>query len=304
MHPRAREALEALGVALALPLLERSSCGRRLVLAYHNVVPDDHAVEGEPSLHLSLADFRRQLDLLTETHRLVPLEKILVMGDGETKEPWASVTFDDAYRGALELAVPELVARGLPVTVFVAPGLLNTPAFWWDALGGQGTAGVDDEVRDHALDALAGDGDEIHAWARDTGRRFQVSFEWERPGTLEELNRAADDPLVTLGSHSWNHPNLAHLDDLRLADEVERPLAWLRTHFSERAAPVLAYPYGLTSRAVVGRVKSAGYQAAFRVEGGTVPPRAADPFTLPRVNVPAGVSANGFKLRAAGLLAR
>jgi hypothetical protein len=32
------------------------------------------------------------------------------------------------------LGIPELVRRGLPATVFVAPALLDQRAFWWDRL--------------------------------------------------------------------------------------------------------------------------------------------------------------------------
>jgi peptidoglycan/xylan/chitin deacetylase (PgdA/CDA1 family) len=295
--------LEALGVALVLPVLGRVSPGRHLILAYHNVVPDDHVVGGEPSIHLSLSAFRRQLDLLTETHRLVPLDRILGVGVVGTRDRLASVTFDDAYRGALELALPELLSRGLPATVFVAPRLLGAPAFWWDALCSGGATALDDETREHALDTLAGDGGEIQMWARETGRSLEVSFEWERPGTLDELQRVAHHPMVTLGPHSWSHPNLTRLDDTRLAEEVERPLAWLRENFAACVVPIFAYPYGLSSRTVEDAVRRAGYEAGLRVEGGLVPPRIADPFLLPRVNVPAGLSPSGFKLRVAGLLA-
>lgn len=304
MRTRTRDALEALGVAFALPLLGRSRSRRHLVLAYHNVVPDGHPVGGEPSIHLPLSAFRQQMDLLAETHRLVPLETILGGEVAGTRERLASVTFDDAYRGALELALPELLARGIPATVFVAPGLLGAAAFWWDAVGGRSSTTIDDETREYALGALAGDADEIRAWARENARPFHESLEWERPGTCDELRQAAHHPLLTLGPHSWSHPNLTRVGPARLADEVDRPLAWLREHFAGCVVPIFAYPYGLSSRTVEGAVRRAGYEAALRVEGGLMPQRVDDSFAVPRVNVPAGLSANGFRLRAAGLLAR
>jgi hypothetical protein len=46
----------------------------------------------------------------------------------------------------------------------------------------------------------------------------------------------------------------------------------------------------------------AGYTAGFMIEGGWTTPDPRDPFAIPRLNVPAGVSRDGFVLRAAGLI--
>ena len=115
-------------------------------------------------------------------------------------------------------------------------------------------------------------------------------------------------PGITFGAHSWGHPNLTRVTAARLQDELRRPLQWLRDRFT----PVidwLAYPYGCWSPEVEEAAGAAGYRAAVRVDGGWLPraaPRvpAAARFHLPRLNVPAGVSAEGFVLRCAGLLSR
>ncbi len=289
-------------MAVALPVLERLNRGRQLILAYHNVVPDGHAVRGDASLHLHVSAFQRQLDLLMASHRVVSLSLLLRTGVGESDDRLACITFDDAYRGALELALPELQARGLPATIFVAPGLLGTPAFWWDALSRPGSVGLDDETREYALDVLAGEGAAIHAWAQGGGWIRSEAFEWERPATHDELETLVEDGLVTVAPHSWSHPNLTRLVRERVTEEVDRPLAWLRARFGQRMLPVFAYPYGLSSRGVEESVKLAGYEAALRVNGGLVGGRRPNRFSLPRVNVPAGLSPRGFRLRMEGMV--
>ena len=68
----------------------------------------------------------------------------------------------------------------------------------------------------------------------------------------------------------------------------------------------LSYPYGLTSPTAAQAVERAGYVGAFLVEGGWLPrqQRFYHPFALPRLNVPAGLSVEGFQLRLSGLLKR
>ena len=87
----------------------RRASGRDVVvLAYHNVVPSGDNPAGDSSLHLPLSSFSAQIDVLCETHSVVPLRDLMGAGRRERK-PLAAITFDDAYRGALELGLPELL---------------------------------------------------------------------------------------------------------------------------------------------------------------------------------------------------
>ncbi|MGH7719607.1 MAG: polysaccharide deacetylase family protein, partial [Gemmatimonadaceae bacterium] len=118
--------------------------------------------------------------------------------------------------------------------------------------------------------------------------------------TEEELSAAARMPGITLGSHSWSHPDLSQLSREQLGEELTRPLAWLRERY-QTVVPYLTYPYGLSSPAVEEAARAAGYRAALRVSGGWATSTARERYALPRLNVPAGLSANGFALRASGL---
>src|SRR5687767_498679 len=82
---------------------------RALILAYHNVLPEGEAPVGERSLHLPLTRFREHLEHLARHHEVVPLPALLD-GEGSTgRRPRVAITFDDAYHGALSVALPELV---------------------------------------------------------------------------------------------------------------------------------------------------------------------------------------------------
>lgn len=275
--------------------------GRSLVLAYHNVLPPGAAPIGDLPNHLPLATFAAQLAALRETHDVVPLADLLTASAGTSRRPRAAITFDDAYRGAVVHGVPELVRQGLPATIFVAPAFLGGRSFWWDALATRAD-GLEPALRDRALHELRGDDGAVRAWASAAGRPVAaLPSEW-CAASEAELLRAAQGG-ITLGSHSWSHPNLTRLGPDELSQELTRPLEWLR----ERVpipSPLLAYPYGLHDRTVRLAAERAGYQGALAIDGGWLPPVPRDRYALPRVNVPPGLSLPGFVLRGAGLLTK
>ncbi len=266
--------------------------GGAVILAYHNVVEREHAGRGDRSLHLPLDDFLEQIDRLALTHDIVPLTT-LTSGPASGGRPRAAVTFDDAYRGTLRLAMPALAARGIPTTLFVPPGLLGGRGFWWDLLA-VGGSGLPPATRERALGADAGRPhvpEGIAAPAPDY-----------EPGTVAEVLEALALPGMEGGSHTWSHANLTALSDRDLRDELERSRAWVTDHLGGAAADHLSFPYGLWDERVGRAAKAAGYRFLYRVEGGAALPEGGSfPAVLPRVNLPAGVSLRGFDLRLAGL---
>jgi peptidoglycan/xylan/chitin deacetylase (PgdA/CDA1 family) len=263
--------------------------GRSLVLAYHNVVRDFESDHGDRSLHLPLSVFRQQLDLLQEHCRVVSLEQI-VAGVSDAHRPAVAITFDDAYRGAVELALPELLHRGLPATVFVAPGLLGVTVTWWDALGELAGEGAENE-RDRIL--MEEKGRHVAPASVTLPSHYACATEAQ----VLELAHAGID----LGAHTWSHPNLARLAPEDVERELEQPLEWLR-HRKVRSA-MLAYPYGITCPEVECAAKAVGYMAAFRVQGGWMRRTPDSRWSLPRFNVPASLSRAGFQLRLSGYFA-
>jgi len=273
--------------------------GKRLILAYHGVIPHGENPQGERALFMTQRDFASHLDLLSEVADVSPLDQIDEEGDGR---PRVAITLDDAYRGALREGVGELVKRGLPATIFVAPGRLNGHVFWWDALSSSDGA-IDPAVRDHALHALAGSDERIREWAASSPLQISASMPpYAQAATRDELGAALSFPGITVGSHTWSHANLATLGADDLAREVKRSRAWLKAEFPEKAIDWLAYPYGLHSDAARGAVANASYIGGLRITGGWHRPAQVSPFSRPRLNVPAGLSVTGLKARLFGAL--
>lgn len=273
--------------------------GRRLVLSYHNIVSSNEPLQrGDRSLHLPLLRFRTQLDEIADAGlRVVRIDEPMT-----ADAPSVAITFDDAYAGALTLGISELESRGLPCTVFVAPGLLGSDAPWWDLLAEPATGAVPPRLRDKVLERLAGDSDAIMLEAARAHWPKHEPLAVHRIATVDELGatlRAA--PHATLGAHTWSHPNVAAVDSVRLATELAQPLAWLRARFPGRTLSAMAYPYGLESAPARHAAAKAGYIAAFRGAGGWTQP-SDDPHGLPRLNVTPGISRAGFRARLAALI--
>jgi peptidoglycan/xylan/chitin deacetylase (PgdA/CDA1 family) len=281
----------------ALRFARRRLRGSVIVLAYHNIVPNGERQEGERSLHLPIADFSRQLDAISATHDVIAIGGVLDSSRDATR-PRAVITFDDAYLGAMTAGARELASRGLPATIFVAPGLLGRFT-WWDAMADPVLGEIDSRKRELALTVLGGDTDLVMSEPENQNSNPSVL-----PRICDESDLDAASRLdgITFGSHSWSHPNLVTLSDPDLQNEMVNPLSWLRDRFS-CTIPWISYPYGQSDDRVVEAAKTAGYAAGFRIEGGylSAGDTRSSRFALGRLNVPAGISIDGFRIRLAGM---
>lgn len=300
MHPLIKRQLEAtLASRFVSSVSRQRTKGKRLILAYHGVMPEGASPVGEQSLFVAQRTFAAQLDMLREVADVAPLDRIDEEGDGR---PRVAITLDDAYKGAVCEGVTELVKRHLPATIFVAPGLLGGRVFWWDALSSANGV-LDISVRDHALNALAGSDMRIRQWASTTELGTTANLpDYARSATVEELRAAVRHPEITLGSHTWSHRNLARLDIAEIVDEVTRSRAALRGQFGSRVIDWLAYPYGFDSVAARQAVAASGYVGALRVEGGWHNSRRTAPYARPRLNVPSDYSVARLKAHVVGAL--
>lgn len=272
---------------------------RTVVLAYHNVAPSAAALSGNLNLHLPQREFARHLDVLVRTHDVVPIDA-LQTSQSATGRPRAIITFDDAYAGSLTAGVDELVRRGLPATIFVAPALLgSTP--WWDVLAERTSGVIPGDLQRYTLETLGGQTAEIFRWMQPGPAESTVTSSLPRIATEADLRVAASRPGITIGSHTWSHPNLCALKPAELETELARPLEWLESRFPG-ASRWLTYPYGYFNHDVQLLAAKIGYLGAFRIDGGWVPQSPVPSYAIPRLNIPFGLSLNGFRLRLAGLL--
>ena len=280
----------------------RGRRGRRLILAFHNIVPAQGTPWGERALHLPRSRFQNHLEVLAESCDLVPLEQLLAASPDPGSAPQVAITFDDAYTGALDAVQELLVPNEIAATIFASPGLMGEKGFWWDQLAVAFDGTLPESVRDHCLTELGGDTEAVLSWAREQNIDEQLAPEYARPAGEPQLLDLSRSKGVAVESHTWSHRNLAELSHDEVREELHRARTWVR----ERGlgpADLVAYPYGLASDAVYRLARSVGHQDGLLVQGGWLPAEECGrtPFAVPRLNVPAGLSPNGLRLRLAGL---
>jgi peptidoglycan/xylan/chitin deacetylase (PgdA/CDA1 family) len=285
--------------ALGATALRRRLRDAGLVLCYHNVVSGEHDRSGDPELHVPRERFERQVHWLRDHYDIVSLRELTErLAAGATLRSAAAITFDDGYTGVVEQAVPLLDRLGIPATVFVvaeAPG--RSAGFWWDQP--DVVKSLTPARRDGWLKHLRGDESAILS-------EIQASAEGSLPASHRPAGwamiRAHLGSAIDIGAHSATHRSLPTLTDAELQREVVGSRAAL--HQATGMWPeFFAYPYGLWDGRVRAAVRDAGYRAAFSLRAG-LNGATADPWSLRRVNVPAGISDAAFEAWAAGFPSR
>ncbi|TJW18206.1 MAG: polysaccharide deacetylase [Mesorhizobium sp.] len=217
-------------------------------------------------------------------------EAIERIGAGGKHGQFATITADDAYRDNMTEALPVLEKHGAPITIYVAPGLIDGAVdLWWEVIEdivdtgshltlktARGSTVVDCSTPGRKIQTIA----RLNAWLtlevpeeeqgaalRELARSNGIELGTGRPGTLmswDEIRRVAAHPLVTIGAHTVNHRNLKRLSEA----EARHEIGDVRRILMERlgAEPRhFAYPYGYPSAVgcrEVGFARDAGYVSA------------------------------------------
>ena len=264
-----------------------------LILCYHNVIPDELTVPGpSASAHLPLGEFRQHLDLIERYTAPVPLDDVFERQAGD--RPRVAITFDDAYAGAIRLALPELTARGVPATVFVASDFVGGAPFWWDAFPVTGWEGSQEPlVQCRGLEPA------VRAWAVEQGLTEAEVPELLRCASIEDL-RAASRAGYSFGVHTVRHPNLTRLTRAEIREELIGCRDWIETQ-GLPSSPWVAYPYGLSDASVEDATRALGFEGALSIQGGWNRVGEDARWRLPRANIPAGMPVERFVLLLHGL---
>lgn len=182
--------------------------GGCVVLCYHVIRPQDRQ------------KFTRQMEDLLRYCKPVSLVNRMPL---EPAVMHAAVTFDDAFVGVYENALPELIPRKIPCTVFVPAQLLGSMPQW---------AGL-----------------------------TQRPEPWLRIMNEDELRSLPPD-LVSIGSHSMSHPNLKQVDEMTARREFVQSRERL-SEIAGRDIRLFAYPYGAHNQTLTRWAVESGYEKVF-----------------------------------------
>lgn len=298
-----------------------------IVLMYHEVLPDEVTMPAWTIVRES--HFRWQMSYLQKHFDIVTMDQALerVAGNVAGKKPFAVVTFDDGYRGNLDIALPIMESMGLPFIVYVATqAIMDNSLYWYDqVIGLLNTMGkidlrleLDSKVEHFKLDNRANDNrrweetqrlltrlKQLEPEVRETCVRHIVDEHIPVGTTLKmlssaDLRRLADSDCVAIGSHTHRHELLDQLvpqdvhETLQTSNEIITRLTGTPPrHFS--------YPNGNFTPHLVKQIHEAGYDTAVTTRSGFWTPEEYR-LTIPRLCVGRFDTKGQFKSRVAGYL--
>jgi peptidoglycan/xylan/chitin deacetylase (PgdA/CDA1 family) len=199
--------------------------GRAVVLCYHSVHPSKRFASATPRL------FERQIEWLQEYCDIVPYASIPTLtSPSNPGRPVVAITFDDGYEDNYTYALPTLLARQIPATVFVTTGLIDRDprivrrfSRLWGA--------SDDDVR---------------------------GLSWTQVSEMREAG-------LEIGAHTHSHPNLFKIEQHKVLEEIGSSKTKLEEHLKEPVS-LFAYPFGKPRQHLSGRtidlVASLGFESA------------------------------------------
>ena len=312
-----RAGLGALYFTGAHYLLRPIFSGVGAIFMLHHVRPQRDA-EFQPNRHLEVApEFLHAMlsHLRSRGIDIITIDELhLRMLERNFSRRFACFTLDDGYRDNRDFALPVMREFDAPLTVYVASDFAEgTGRLWWIALEMviAKAETIETRIGDVAtrLDASTPAAkqvafDRLHDWLRklpdEHDVRREIAALCARHGvdetaissdlcmSWEELKAFACDPLVTIGSHSITHCNLA-----KQSEEItHQEMAISRARIEEalqRPVLHLAYPYG--DRHAAGPrefalARAVGFETAVTTRPGMIFPESADHLTaLPRVSL-------------------
>jgi len=246
------------------PILRRRIDPICQILIFHRVNDDD-----DPFLvSWPVKAFQQQMELLAKNFSIVSLDALARSDWPKNQKSCIAVTFDDGYRDNYLNAYPVLKRLGIPATIFLTTGCINTGAIpWYDqvslafkltlrpnldlgSLGGPVAAMESDVSRLLAMRKSL-----EWLWSLPTAERLkrlpQLFDALHVPATLSLPNfmlnwdetREMSNNGISFGAHTVSHPVLAKSLPEQMADEIIRSKQTVEKQIRKEVRH-FAYPFG------------------------------------------------------------
>jgi peptidoglycan/xylan/chitin deacetylase (PgdA/CDA1 family) len=291
---------------LTFPYVKRQRSPKFEILRYHRVNDENDPIFGAVPVKM----FQKQMEVLANYFNVLPLEELVERALHRDIPPAAvAITFDDGYRDNYENSFPILKRLGLPATIFLATGPLESGAPLWHDLVFEAFRMTNAEVvsvdgKNYPLKTAAQKGTALFAF-----REYLRMYDYRNWGKLIEqmigrlgvpqdsmANRAQKlswDEIeemskndITFGAHTVTHPILTRMSLAEAAEEIKASKEAIEEKLKSPVR-VFAYPNGRQddfNESIKEVLKEAGFLCAATILWGTNSID-TDPFELRRVGV-------------------
>jgi peptidoglycan/xylan/chitin deacetylase (PgdA/CDA1 family) len=259
------------------------------ILTLHRVNDDNDPFMAS----LPTAIFAARMAHIARHYRVLTVEDLAAcLREGQVPRNALAITFDDGYRDNLTHAAPILNRLGLPATIFLVTGHIDSPrALWFDrlALAFKAATARRVELADGHVLALATVGERLAALDA-TRAHLKLVPDDERSTSVERLITALhpspDRPKrlmlswdevaalrglgFAIGAHTVTHPIMSRLTPSQVHAEVYGSKAAIEKVLGT-PCQAFAYPNGLAddyNEAVTQVVREAGFTCAVTTKRG------------------------------------
>lgn len=262
------------------------------ILYFHRVNSDSDPFF--PSTTTKL--FEEEMRFLARYKKVVSLANLVKHLEGDSTEPVFAITFDDGYQDNCENAFPILQRYGLPATIFLTTGSMDSrEPLWFEqlslALKTSGREFIDMEVdlprrfwlrtqserlgaNDQIFGLLRGLHDaERRELLAQIYRKLEISGGGERQNKMLTWDqvRLMQSQGIDFGGHTVDHPFISRLSRESIVWEVSECKRRIEDEL-QTGVDFFAYPngreedFGLENKELI---RSAGYRAAVTTIWGT-----------------------------------
>ena len=249
-----------------------------IILLYHEITPEA---------------FSSHVDYITRNYNVLSLrglaEAIESKQLGAVESHSLIVTFDDGWKSNYKL-LSVIKQSGLPVTIFLTAGLVNTNRKIWN----------------YTIDRVGSEQD-LNTRLKKTPNKEKNRFLYEKNGyypekeyperdflSLDEIDQMK--PYIDFQSHGMFHPVYPMCDNEELEEEMTQSRAYLEKLTGEECYAI-AYPYGRYGSREVKMAEAAGYRVARIANNPGLNTKHTNRYELQAIGVPPGMSVSQLKNR-------
>ncbi len=278
--------------------------GAVVVLTFHRVLEDDESRDtcSLPGIVVRRATFERLAAYVAAKYETVDFAGAAGAAPGAKMR--VMFTFDDGWKDNYTNAMPVAHAYGIPLTIFVCPGLAGrTQPFWPEQIVSQ-MRNASKPVSSTEIEPLI---ERLKTYPPERRKQFirelcgtslAVCNGNDRTISWDDI-RTMDAAGVRFGAHSDTHQILTAVPSETARREIRESRRAIEAALDKRCG-TFAYPNGNYSPAVQQILAEEGFTAAFTTERGAWIP-GADPLAIPRVNV-SDSSVTGIRGRFSSVL--
>ena len=182
----------------------------------------------------------------------------ILSSKSDIKEKVAYLSFDDGWKSNLEL-IPIIEKYNCPITIFVSTEPVDSGNYWWEFADASKKKG-----KKISMKFL-----EEKSFYKELAQ-LKANHQLERSSiTEDELIAMSEHPLISIQSHTVNHPILINCSQETLDKELVESKRYLEDKTQKRIF-AFSYPNGDFGEREVKAVKNAGYKIAFTTKANKI----------------------------------